>query len=380
LASVNSYNLSEAITIRPSILSGELRLPPSKSHAIRWLCLASMDKEPTKIGMWEIGEDVQAMIDCLIMMGADWNGEVLTGGDIKTPTEILDCKNSGTSLRILIGQCATHSEQITLDGDYSLRTRSSLHLIKALGVKFKSQSESSEYPLTLEGPFSKSEVEIDVSKTSQFHSSLMLMAPRTNGFDIIPKGDAVSRNHSNLTWKLCKVTGATEPGKPWIVKCPDVILPPDASMMSFAKLANLAVENPATRQENLGHDLENTILRDSNDLITPMAAWLALGKGGVISHASHAAFKESNRVIKTAELLSAFGLKAEITDDGLEIAGNQKPTTPKSIVKTYNDHRIQMTAVLLASITGGTIEGKYLHRVAWPSYIEQLVECGLQLD
>ena len=109
-----------------------------------------MDKEPTKIGMWEIGEDVQAMIDCLIKMGADWNGEVLTGGDIKTPTEILDCKNSGTSLRILIGQCATHSEKITLDGDYSLRTRSSLHLIKALGVKFKSQSESSEYPLTLE--------------------------------------------------------------------------------------------------------------------------------------------------------------------------------------------------------------------------------------
>ena len=150
-------------------------------------------------------------------------------------------------------------------------------------------------------------------------------------------------------------------------------------MMSFAKLANLAVENPATRQENLGHDLENTILRDSNDLITPMAAWLALGKGGVISHASHAAFKESNRVIKTAELLSAFGLKAEITDDGLEIAGNQKPTTPNSVVKTYNDHRIQMTAVLLASITGGTIEGKYLHKVAWPTYLEQLVQCGLQL-
>ena len=82
-----------------------------------------------------------------------------------------------------------------------------------------------------------------------------------------------------------------------------------------------------------------------------MAAWLALGKGGVISHASHAAYKESNRVIKTVELLSAFSLK-EITDDGLEIAGNQKPTTPNSVVKTHNDHRIQMTAVLLASITG----------------------------
>ena len=87
----------------------------------------------------------------------------------------------------------------------------------------------------------------------------------------------------------------------------------------------------------------------------------------------------SNNLI-SSQFSPAFGLKAEITDDGLEIAGNQKPTTPNSVVKTYNDHRIQMTAVLLASITGGTIEGKYLHKVAWPTYIEQLVQCGLQLD
>ena len=38
-------------------------------------------------------------------------------------------------------------------------------------------------------------------------------------------------------------TGAEIPGKPWVVTCPDVIIPPDASMMAFAKLANLGVEN-----------------------------------------------------------------------------------------------------------------------------------------
>ena len=53
----------------------------------------------------------------------------------------------------------------------------------------------------------------------------------------------MSRNHSELTWDLCKRTGAEIPGKPWIVSCPDVIIPPDASMMAFAKLANLGVEN-----------------------------------------------------------------------------------------------------------------------------------------
>ena len=57
---------NNVLEIEPSTLSGSLKLPPSKSHSMRWLTLASMDKSPTKIEMWEIGEDVQAMIDCLV--------------------------------------------------------------------------------------------------------------------------------------------------------------------------------------------------------------------------------------------------------------------------------------------------------------------------
>ena len=51
------------IRVEPSELNGEIRLPPSKSHALRWLILASMDFESsTEIQMHEIGEDVQTMI------------------------------------------------------------------------------------------------------------------------------------------------------------------------------------------------------------------------------------------------------------------------------------------------------------------------------
>ncbi|MEL0101701.1 MAG: hypothetical protein VW862_08385, partial [Euryarchaeota archaeon] len=65
---------------------------------------------------------------------------------------------------------------------------------------------------------------------------------------------------------------------------------------------------------------------------------------------------------------------------GLHIPGGQTPITPKQIVKTYRDHRIQMTAVILASICGATIEGKNLHEIAWPSFIQQLQNCGLIVD
>ena len=371
---------SDLLDIGPSILSGMLKLPPSKSHSMRWLTLASMDKSPTRIEMWEVGEDVQAMIDCLTKLGIVWDGSVMTGGEFKPPTDVLDCKNSGTALRFLIAQSATCDFPITLDGDASLRARSSLQLIESLGINVEHYSNDSEYPLKLKGPFDAKSVLIDVTKTSQFHSALMLMAPRTNGFTITTKGDAVSRKHSELTWYLCQKTGAIKPGNPWIVKCPDVVIPSDASMMAFAKLAGLGVENGPDASETIGHDLENKFLRDSNDLITPMTAWLALGEGGTISGAKHAAFKESNRITKTVELLSKFGITSTINEDGITVPGGQQPIRPKGIVETYGDHRIQMTAILLASKCGGMIEGANLHKVAWPSFLEQLISLGLNLN
>ena len=367
------------LEIEPSILSGTLRLPPSKSHSMRWLTLASMDQYPTRIEMWEIGEDVQAMIDCLTNLGIKWDGMTMTGGDLKPSNSVLDCQNSGTALRFLIAQAATCCFPITLDGDASLRARSSLHLVESLGISAQSLSENSEYPLQLTGPFTAKSVNIDVSKTSQFHSAMMLIAPRTNGFKINTHGEAVSRKHSDLTWDLCKKTGAVIPGEPWVVNCPDVVIPSDASMMAFAKLSGLDVENAPEVVDSIGHDLDNKFLRDSNDLITPMAAWLALGEGGTISGAKHAAFKESNRITKTAELLSKFGITSTINDDGITVLGGQKPVRPQGIVETFDDHRIQMTAILLASICGGIIEGANLHKVAWPSFLEQLVNLGLNV-
>ena len=338
-----------------------------------------MDNNPTRISMWEIGEDVQALIDCLSSMGIEWDGEVMKGGELRQPSSTLDCKNSGTALRFLIGQAATCGFKIVLDGDSSLRARSSLLLPKSLGVEVAIKSNDCEYPMEITGPFNLESVEIDVSKTSQFHSSILLMTPRTNGFAITTKGDAVSRNHSELTWDLCKRTGAEIPGKPWIVSCPDVIIPPDASMMAFAKLANLGVENAPDSSDSIGHFLDSTELRDSNDLITPMAAWLALGEGGTITGAKHAAYKESNRITRTADLLSQFSINSTINSDGLSIPGGQQPKKPDGIVETYDDHRIQMTAILLASICGGLVEGSDLHKVAWPSYLDQLIDCGLDV-
>ena len=374
----DSVVANDILVIEKSDLVGSLHLPPSKSHSMRWLTLASMDSTVTKIEMSEIGEDVSALLDCLKSMGIEWNGKEMRGGDLCEPEGVLNCQNSGTAFRFIMAQAATCGFPVVLDGDASLRARSSLQLLKSLGIPFQLESEN-HAPILLNGPFSKDEVSVDISESSQFLSAILLMTPRTNGFSLSKIGEGVSRRHSELTWDLCKLTGAKEWGEPWDVRCPDVKVPSDASMAAFARLAGLQIENLPDESDNIGHDLDCLDLRDSNDLISPMAAWLAMGEGGTITGASHAALKESNRITRTVELLAAFGMVANATSDGLHVPGNQIPKTPDSLVRTHGDHRLQMTAILLASKCGAAIEGSSLHKVAWPTYLQQLENCGLNI-
>ena len=46
--------------------------------------------------MWEIGEDVQALIDCLLELGIEWDGKTMKGGKLCKPSSKLDCKNKYT--------------------------------------------------------------------------------------------------------------------------------------------------------------------------------------------------------------------------------------------------------------------------------------------
>ena len=98
---------------------------------------------------------------------------------------------------------------------------------------------------------------------------------------------------------------------------------------------------------------------------------MALSGGGRLRGASHAKHKESNRIISTASLLNAFGLRCNIEDDGLSIEGFQSLKKPSALLETFGDHRIQMTAVILATHTGGTVEGPRLHKIADPGFLQR---------
>ena len=412
-----------ALEVKPtSIVEAPWRLPPSKSHLIRMLLLCALSKKKhTLQGIAEIGEDAESMMRCLSQLGVEFNlvqsGLEVTGVGVeglhRSPS-VLHAGNSGTALRFLIALTSRLNFVSMVDGDASLRRRNHSDLLYALSplqVQFSYGVEQERLPILVHGPWSGNDISVNVEHSSQPYSSLLLatsgcVEPST----IKTEGEAVSRRHAALTIELMSVCGAkveideeTTTIQPWVSNPPkkwDV--PSDGSMMAFPILAcvlkkqSIEIENPVEPNDALGHEILLDVLkhfgveksnatlnfvggattvdidlRDANDLLPPLAAILAVSGGGRLRGASHAKHKESNRIKSTASMLKGFGLQCNIEDDGLSIEGNQRLKKPQSLIDTYGDHRIQMTAVLLASETGGTVEGPRLHRVADPEFLER---------
>ncbi|MAJ01489.1 MAG: hypothetical protein CMA10_03680 [Euryarchaeota archaeon] len=342
------------------------------------------------------------------------------------PVSVLHAGNSGTALRILMALTSHLVKPIMLDGDASLRSRphgSMINTMKQLGVSCSFGQLEEGLPLLVEGPWAETEtISVDVASSSQPTTSWLLASPGANQtVEVRYEGEAVSQRHSSLTLQMCSKYGApfgdgmpTHLG-PWLptFQNENINIPADMSLSSFAFLAAKVLKIPITikeipsKEDALGHELllekaetfgyrieGNTIhshgggtkavidLRDCNDLITPIAAMMALGGGGRITGAVHAAYKESNRITRTHELLAQYGLTCTSHDDGLEIPGGQELSLPHSIVHTHHDHRLQMTALILALGCQGTviIEGDTLHRVADPQAVKRWVNQGASIE
>lgn len=425
-------------------------LPPSKSHAIRWLALAAQSNQfITFHNMKYAGEDVCSMRRCLIQMGVaitdlnakgerlpnltnvdlnphpesvSWQVQGRGPNGLKPPISVLHAGNSGTALRLLMALCARFDVPIMLDGDASLRSRDYSGMIDTLN-QFQVQSSHGEgaemLPLLVQGPWKCPEgLKINANKSSQPTSAWLIASPALpSDLHLSLEGDAVSRRHASLTREMCESLGCSSVSggslNPWepVFSQTELHVPPDCSMLAFAMLASKVVGAPVDvevlpgdedslghevlmhRAKDLGINLDNSTissmdgdapssydLRDANDLITPLSALLALSSGGEITGAAHAAYKETNRLKHTRTLLAAFGLKATSIEGGLSIPGGQSLTPPKELVETYHDHRMQMTAIVLAMGCKQkvVIEGANLHAVADPYAVQRWVDVGVE--
>ena len=340
------------------------------------------------------------MADCVEEMGVSiergagqWKirkGE----GAMNPPSTNLDCGNSATAAKILSFLVACLDFPVVIDGDSSLRRRDFTQLTKSLedlGCKVSSD----RLPLEITGPITGGRTRIDESLSSQTLSGIILAsAGLQKQIEVSLYGDAVSRWYRDLTIEICNDCGWSGTLEEemilsnWEVKTPKKVeIPPEISLFPLSVLFDLlhgtrsldqdltSIRSPVLEaiSDALSSEKDEVDLRDSSDIIAPCAVIMALGTGGEILGAPHARGKESDRILSTVRLLSSFGMEANETDTGLKIPGGQLPRSPKRVFDCELDHRLAMTAGVLATKVGADLSGYEICDVTHPGFFEMII-------
>lgn len=375
-------------------------LPPSKSHMIRWIALSSQSESRTELVFQGVpGRDIESMATCMEKMGASierghqkWVIHGARGGPF-LPSGVLDCGNSATTANFVTSIVACLDGPVEIDGDISLRRRDISPLTSALR-ELGCEVSSDRLPYIVSGPIIPGSIGIDESFSSQTLSGMIISSPGFSGeVEISLRGEAVSRPYRDLTMETSGLSGwngnydETMILDSWIVGTPrKVEIPGEASLfpisLLFDNLHNTNSldycqfgESPIKDaiEEANSEDSSQVSLQDASDIITPLAALMSMGNGGVIVGASHARGKESNRIMSTIRMLSSFGIQVEENDEGLTVPGGQSPNQPKDPIDCENDHRLAMTAAVLATKVGGELSGHEICDVTHPGFFEMIL-------
>ena len=380
----------------------EWDLPPSKSHMIRWLVAASQNEQETIIKFnGEPGKDIMSMKRCLENFGVEvhelenmWKikGIDFGRGDIENIN--FYCGNSGTTTNFVTVMASCYDTEIIVDGDDSLRNRNFSEInnaLRSMGAMISADSP----PFRIKGPVKFDRVKINTQRSSQPLSSLIMAFDKNHkNFTIECIGESVSRDYSELTIDIAEECGVLVRKDnsnitlncdkfipPKIIKIPqEISLYPISILLSELhgvdfKISNLGDSDFLKSSIEMIRAIDKKILdlRDCSDFITPAAAILAIRKGGRIIGAEHAKGKESDRIEKTSELLNIFGMDCEIVEGTLVIRGGQVPKRPENPVETHLDHRIAMTAMALATYSGGEIDSPEISKITDPTFIRKIL-------
>ena len=350
----------------------------------------------------------------------------------------LDCGNSGTTMRLMAGVLAAAGGRHVLDGDESLRRRPMARLapLTSMGATLRAAAGSTPHPdgrvrppIEISGGGLKGTTHALKVASAQVKSAILLAGLFSEGPTEV-KEPGRSRDHTERALRALGVrleeandgTLTVWPlEKPWTA--PTLGAAPDLSSAAFwlgaaaltdsrgltvrtginptragildalaafgipleitpveavsgEPVADITVGGPPTQPAELAGTLS---LRSIDEL--PLLAAVASAAPGetVIRDAAELRVKETDRIQATVELLQAFGVPAEGRDDGLVIQGGG-PRHPAEI-DAGHDHRIAMTAAVLAMATPGqtTIHGAEIIDVSYPTFAEVLAKHGGQV-
>jgi 3-phosphoshikimate 1-carboxyvinyltransferase len=410
----------------PGPLRGTIRVPGDKSISHRALILGAATPQPLEIRNLNPGRDVRATMEALIALGARVNGDGdvlrIHATQLREPMGTLDCMNSGSTARMMLGVCAGADVPATFDGDESLRRRPMEPVaaqLRAFGAKIAttdgklplridgtpqietrrfillSPSAQVKSALLLAGLFAKTPIAIAADKHSRDHTERLL---RYLGADIIWDGNSIELRSALTNANPVTVCGdfssaaffivaaTVAPGSDLTVEgvgvnptrtgLLDALLQMGASIelrnareIAGEPVADIHVRQAALRGITIGPDVALRAI----DEIPVLAVAAAFAQGETkITGVRELRTKESDRVAAIERLLNAVGIAVETAPNGLAIAGGI-PRAGGTRIETHDDHRTAMAAATLAAGAGPLeIDSDASIDVSFPSFLETL--------
>jgi 3-phosphoshikimate 1-carboxyvinyltransferase len=391
-------------TFHPGQLRGDVGVPGDKSISHRALIAGARCADPLHIAHLNPGRDVRATRQALIALGTGIAGEqdvVVQPGPWRSPEGTLDCMNSGSTLRMLLGACSGANVAARFDGDASLRRRPMEPVaaqLRAFGAKIR--TSDGRLPLELFGvPAVETRRFILLAPSAQVKTAL-LFAGLFAGVPVRIDGDRGSRDHTErllhylgveIEWNARSVTlnaaalasrdvevvgdpsaaaffitaAVITPGS--AIRVRDVGVNPtriglldglramganvelrDRRMLCGEPVADVAVEYSRLTAARIGADVALRAI----DEIPLLAVAAAFASGTTtIDGVGDLRAKESDRIAGIERLLEAVGIHSTPERNGIAIRGGT-PESRGTLVETDDDHRIAMAAAVLGCAAG----------------------------
>ncbi len=412
-------------------LKGEITVPGDKSISHRSIMFGSLAKGTTRVTHFLEGADCLSTIDCFRSMGVSIEKnehEVLIHGKglhgLKAPQTILDCGNSGTTMRLLSGILAAQPFSSELTGDASIRKRPMKRIMTPLslmGADIESRDGTGCAPLKIRGKRLQGIRYDSPVASAQVKSAVLLAGLFADGVTSVTE-PYVSRNHTELMLRGFGARIASEgtttsvfPAEELFAQ--EISVPGDISSAAYFLTAALLIPGSSLLLKNVGvNPTRDGILRvfrnmgaditlmDQRDCSGEPAADILVRAGSlhgteiggavipalidelpviavaacfaegttVIRDAAELKVKESNRIAVMTEGLTAMGADVEETEDGMIIHGGRP--LHHAVIDSRLDHRIAMSFSVAGLICGDMpeIRGRECVRISYPEFYADL--------
>lgn len=415
------------VTFRPGRLHGSAGVPGDKSISHRALIAGVRCNGPVRVSNLNSGRDVAATRMALESLGVriEQNAQdvVVHPAPLQSPQHALDCMNSGSTARMLLGACAGAACPATFDGDASLRRRPMEPVaaqLRAFGARI--ETDDGRLPLRL---VARNEVQtrrfILLAPSAQVKSSL-LFAGLFADVAVHIGGDRGSRDHTerlleylgaNVVWDARNVSfapstlanrpiavvgdfsaaaffitaAAITPGSAVVVS--DVgVNPTRTGLLDGLRRMGAAIElrnarttcGEQTADIFVQHhplraiDVDAALALRAIDELPLLAVAAAFATGTTtIAGVGALRSKESDRLAATQRLLGAVGISAGGSGRTLRVTGGAPKAGTGAVVMTDGDHRTVMAAAVLAAAAGEiSVDDAGSADVSFPGFIETL--------